>query len=251
MNDGAHADQVRALFDTKAPGWPGKYGPDGRLAGRLAQLAGAVLELTAAGGGVLDLGCGSGELAHRLAAAGYQVTGCDIAPQMLRQAAAADHRNAVRWVRLDPRWRTLPVESASLDAVVAASVFEYVPEPAVVLAECTRVLRPGGALVCTVPDLTHPVRWLEWPLWLAARTPLARLGQRAPGRAGPYVAYLRTSGQRRRVRWWHAAGRRAGLAPAVLPSAPPTASREPLRLLVFTRPASASGHSLPLNGGRR
>ena len=85
-----HVDQVRTLFDTKAAGWPEKYAADGRLAGRLAQLAGAAGELVAAGGELLDLGCGSGELARHLAAAGYRVTGCDIAPQMLRQAAAAD-----------------------------------------------------------------------------------------------------------------------------------------------------------------
>ncbi len=35
-----HADPVRALFDAKAAGWPGKYAAGGRLAGRLTQFAG-------------------------------------------------------------------------------------------------------------------------------------------------------------------------------------------------------------------
>jgi SAM-dependent methyltransferase len=168
-----HAARVRALFDAKAARWPAKYAADGRLAGRLVQLTRAVSELAVPGGELLDLGCASGELARHLAASGYQVTGCDIAPAMLREAAKADVRRAVRWVLLEPCWQALPFAEGSLDAVVSASVLEYVPDPGAVLAECARVLRPGGVLICTVPDVTHPVRWLEWPLRLMASTPLA------------------------------------------------------------------------------
>jgi 2-polyprenyl-3-methyl-5-hydroxy-6-metoxy-1,4-benzoquinol methylase len=100
---GDRADLVRTLFDTKAAGWPGKYTADGRLAGRLAQLAGAVLGLTAEGSELLDLGCGSGELARYLAAAGYRVSGCDIAPRMLRQAAVADTGRRAAWTRWSRR----------------------------------------------------------------------------------------------------------------------------------------------------
>jgi len=236
---GGHQDQVRALFDSKAADWPGKYAPAGRLAGRLAQLDAAVCARVGAGGEVLDLGCGSGDLARRLADGGYRVTGCDIAPRMLREAAAARGGHTVRWIRLDPGWRTLPFEAASLDAVVAASVLEYVPDPSAVLRECARVLRPGGTLLCTVPDMTHPVRWLEWLLVWAARTPLAPAAEGAWPRLRPYAAYLRVSRQRRRARWWHTAGRRAGLRPA--PARGRRAPRTPLRLLTFTRPGTFPG----------
>jgi SAM-dependent methyltransferase len=239
---GDHADRVRTLFDRKAPGWSAKYDPDGRLAGRLAQLVGAVGGHVNGGGELLDLGCGTGELARHLAAVGYRVTGCDIAPEMLRRARAADQAHAVRWIGLDPRWHLLPLTSASLDAVVAASMLEYVSDPGGVLRECARVLRPGGILLCTVPDMVHPVRWLEWPLGLAARTPLSRVAQRAWPRLGPYVTYLRIS-RRRRVRWWREAARCAGLQPEPIPAA-----RAPLRLLAFTRLGDSPGLRLDTRG---
>lgn len=166
------------------------------------------------------------------------MTGCDIAPEMLRQAEMADRAQVVRWIRLDPGWRTLPFASGSLDAVIAASVLEYVPEPQAVLHECARVLGPGGILLCTVPDLAHPVRWLEWPLGLVARTRLADRAQHAGPRLGSYLTYLKVSRQRRRVRWWQGAARHAGLAPAPLPGR--HAPRAPLRLLAFTRPGDAT-----------
>jgi len=260
-----HADRVRALFDAKAARWPAKYEPGGPLACRLSQLARAVGELAPPGGELLDLGCGSGELARHLAASGYRVTGCDIAPAMLREAALADARHAVRWVRLEPGWQALPCAEGSLDAVVSASVLEYVPDPCAVLAECARALRPGGVLVCTVPDMAHPVRWLEWPLRLLSlggATPRTPRGPRAAARwqkppsyrtaaLRQYVAYLRSSRQRRRVGWWYGAARRAGLE--LVPTAP--TRRAPLRLLVFVRPGGTrAGQPLagqPLTGGKR
>jgi len=237
---GDHADQVRTLFDLKAGGWPAKYAMDGRLTGRLALLASTVRDLTRAGGELLDLGCGSGELARRLAADGYAVTGCDIAPAMVHQATEADRERAVRWIRLEPRWEALPLPAGSLDTVVAASVLEYVRDPPAVLAECARVLRPGGVLLCTVPNVAHPVRWLEWPLRLAARSPAgtAALASGAAGRrAGEYLTYLRISCQRRRISWWHAAGRRAGLEPVPMRRQP----RQPLSLLILALPADRAG----------
>lgn len=236
---GGHQDQVRALFDSKAAGWPGKYAPAGRLAGRLARLDAAVRAQVGTGGDVLDLGCGSGDLARHLAAGGYRVTGCDIAPRMLHEAAAADGGHAVRWIRLDAGWHTLPFEPASLDAVVASSVLEYVHEPVAVLRECARVLRPGGTVLCTVPDMTHPVRWLEWPLAWTARTALAAVAEGAWPRLRPYAAYLRVSRQRGRARWWRTTAQRAGLQPARARGG--RAPRAPLRLLTFTRPGTFPG----------
>jgi SAM-dependent methyltransferase len=223
--------EVRALFERQAAGWPAKYAPGGPLAGRLDRLSTAVTTAVPPGGAVLDLGCGSGELARRLAATGRQVTGCDISPAMLA-AAASDAGGPVRWLVLEPGWRMLPFADGRFEAVVASSVLEYVPDAAAVLAECGRVLARGGALYATVPDLRHPVRWAEAAGRLAARA----LPGHGTGRAASYLADLRLSRQRHRAAWWRAAAARAGLDCADLDPAAPVG---PLRLLALTRPAGA------------
>jgi SAM-dependent methyltransferase len=241
-----NANPVVALFDGKAAAWPGKYGPDGALLDRLSQFATAVTARVPVGGAVLDLGCGTGELARRLAADGYQATGCDIAPLMLLQATAADPGGTVSWLPLEPGWQALPFEAQSLDGVTAASVLEYAPDPSAVLRECARVLRPDGTLICTVPDVTHVVRWLEWPLATAARVTGARAAAalaRVSPRLGGYVVYLRVSRQRRSARWWRAAARQAGFL--AVPGGRP-GRRAPLLMLTFVRAAAA-----PVRPGHR
>jgi SAM-dependent methyltransferase len=230
------AREVLDLFDAKAAGWAGKYAPGGPLVGRLSGLSRAVSLHTRAGDRVLDLGCGTGELARTLAADGLLVTGCDISPQMLLRAARDPGGPGVGrpgWVRLEPGWRSLPFASAAFHVVVASSVLEYMDEPTEVLRECTRVLRPGGCVLYTVPDLRHPVRWAEW----AARRLVGRPGTPSGARRSRwdgYVAYLRASRQRHRVRWWLAASELAGLNPAPCPA---VAGQSSLRLLALRRPA--------------
>jgi SAM-dependent methyltransferase len=237
------AERVRLLFDAKAAAWPAKYAPGGPLAGRLASLARAVRAGIPPGSRVLDLGCGTGELARSLARAGLKTAGCDISGPMLQGAAARDPGRTVGWVQLDPCWRQLPFAAAAFDAAVAASVLEYAADPLGVLRECARVLRPAGVVVCTVPDLRHPVRWLEWLAWAIGRTPARALGRRWP-RWDAYQAYLRASRQRHRARWWLAAARAAGLRPAGPACSPAARLRaggrcQALRLLAFRLPGES------------
>jgi ubiquinone/menaquinone biosynthesis C-methylase UbiE len=104
------------------------------------------------GEAVLDLGCGTGTLAALLAERGADVTAVDISPAMLDlaaerlRAAGLEEQVTLRErgvVELD----TFP--DASFDAIASTLVFSELSgdEIAYGLAECCRILRPGGRLL--------------------------------------------------------------------------------------------------------
>ncbi|HEY5832901.1 class I SAM-dependent methyltransferase [Streptomyces sp.] len=100
---------------------------------------------------LLDVGCGTGLVTERLVRPGLRVFGLDAAPGMLR---AASERMGPALVLGD--CRQLPFADASLDAVSAVWLLHLLPNAATVVAECARVLRPGGLFVTTVDkDTCH------------------------------------------------------------------------------------------------
>jgi SAM-dependent methyltransferase len=100
----------------------------------------------APGSKVLDVACGTGNLAIPAARAGAIVTGVDIAANLLVQArerAAADHL-AIQFDEGDAE--ALPYSEASFDIVVTMFGAMFAPRPTLVAAELARVLKPGGTL---------------------------------------------------------------------------------------------------------
>ncbi|MEM1078040.1 MAG: bifunctional 2-polyprenyl-6-hydroxyphenol methylase/3-demethylubiquinol 3-O-methyltransferase UbiG [Pseudomonadota bacterium] len=93
---------------------------------------------------VLDLGCAGGFMAEAIARKGARVTGIDPASKAI--AAAQAHADAGDLqIRYDTGvGEALPYEDASFDAVVCVDVLEHVEHLAQVIAEVSRVLRPGG-----------------------------------------------------------------------------------------------------------
>jgi ubiquinone/menaquinone biosynthesis C-methylase UbiE len=93
---------------------------------------------------VLDIGCGTGLLTQRVAALpGTRVVGCDFSPGMLTRAAI--RMPAGYWVQGDAGG--LPFGDGSFDAIVSTEAFHWFPDQAAALAECFRVLAPGGRLL--------------------------------------------------------------------------------------------------------
>ena len=92
-------------------------------------------------GSVIDVGCGTGIFAERLARelAPAAVAGCDLSQGMLAQAASRTRR--VGWVRGDSA--RLPLRTGAVDAVVCTQAFHFFDQPAA-WAEFRRVLAPGG-----------------------------------------------------------------------------------------------------------
>jgi demethylmenaquinone methyltransferase/2-methoxy-6-polyprenyl-1,4-benzoquinol methylase len=98
---------------------------------------------------VLDLACGTGDLAFALAARapGAQVTGVDPSARMLDAARARAARGGhARVAFAEGTLASIPAASASVDLLTAGYGFRNTPDCDAALAECARVLRPGGVL---------------------------------------------------------------------------------------------------------
>lgn len=91
---------------------------------------------------VLDLGCGAGFLANHLATHGHRVTGIDTTMENLTVARLYDATRRVAYHQADAC--ALPFPDASFDVVCAMDLLEHVEDPRALLAEASRVLRPGG-----------------------------------------------------------------------------------------------------------
>jgi SAM-dependent methyltransferase len=101
---------------------------------------------------VLDVGCGTGALAHELGGFG-QVVGVDLAPE----AIAWSRRRGLAVLCVGSADR-LPFRTGGFDAVAAVDIVEHTDDTHAV-AEIARVLRPGGAALLHVP--AFPILWGE------------------------------------------------------------------------------------------
>jgi len=105
---------------------------------------------------ILDLGCGAGIdsiLAARRTGPTGQVIALDFLPDMLeRTAAAAAEAGLANVKTLEGEIEAIPLPDATVDHIISNGVVNLAPRKARVLAECARVLRPGGRF--TVSDLT-------------------------------------------------------------------------------------------------
>ena len=95
---------------------------------------------------ILDLGCGSGEMLRNLAARGYTcLFGLDISPPL--------GSSAIRYLEGDMDACATGFENGSTDLILAVEVLEHVENMGVLLKEVARILKPGGWLLATTPNV--------------------------------------------------------------------------------------------------
>jgi ubiquinone/menaquinone biosynthesis C-methylase UbiE len=108
---------------------------------------------------VLDVGCATGSIAHHLSTLGSDVVGVD-----LSQTAVGRARERYPELRFEiADAAALPFPDGSFDKVVAADVTEHLDEATLrgMLAECRRVLVPGGTLSIHTPNPKHVIERLK------------------------------------------------------------------------------------------
>ena len=93
---------------------------------------------------LLDVACGSGNLAIPAARAGAIVTGVDIATNLLEQGRARAESNGLKIQFEEGDAESLPFDDAAFDVVVSMFGAMFAPRPELVAAELMRVCRPGG-----------------------------------------------------------------------------------------------------------
>src|SRR5262249_18443854 len=100
---------------------------------------------------ILELGCGNGQLGQLLARRGHEVTGVELASEVAEIA----RRRLARVEVMDLEDADWPFEPVSFDAVVAADVLEHLVDPWAVLRRATALLRPGGVVVASLPNVQN------------------------------------------------------------------------------------------------
>lgn len=140
-----HADEYRKMADVEDVMW--YY----RALHR--HVAAALRGVAGPGAAVLDAGCGTGGLLRRLAAAepGWRLQGLDFA-----EIAVRTTRERTGLPATLGSVTALPFGDGQFDAVVSCDVVCQVPDARAALAEFRRVVRPGGAVVLTMPAY----RWM-------------------------------------------------------------------------------------------
>jgi SAM-dependent methyltransferase len=133
-------------------------GPAGRR--RWARRVAFILERLPPQAHVLEVGCGTGLLTEALAASGRRLTAIDVSAPLLRQACAR-LRHRYDGVALSVQNASATaLRARSVDAVVGISVLHHL-ELEAALAEFRRLLRPGGVLLFSEPNMLNPIILLQ------------------------------------------------------------------------------------------
>jgi ubiquinone/menaquinone biosynthesis C-methylase UbiE len=112
---------------------------------RAADLIAAVLS-EKSGSRILDLGAGTGLLTVRLAKKGFQLVGIDLNSKALERARQNAGAEGVEIEFQEGDGASLTWETESFDAVTSLNLLHETDDPAAVLKEAHRILKPGGLL---------------------------------------------------------------------------------------------------------
>lgn len=167
MNISRHQD----WFDNTSSEWEDQYADQG-LRGRQVRKRMALAyeylceERLPRGSRILDLGCGPGIIAEKISSGDYRVSCIDFSSELLfraRERLKGSGCKPPNFIQADAH--ALPFKNGAFDAIICVGVASWVADPAKLLHETARVLRPGGMLFITainklsVENLFDPLFW--------------------------------------------------------------------------------------------
>jgi SAM-dependent methyltransferase len=174
--------ETQEAFDSVAADYDGPRGNNALIQDMRSEMWHWLDATFASPSRLIDLGCGTGLDAIRMAQLGHHVTATDWSPQMVQRTSdRAVHEH------LADRVRALAVGAHELHRLEGAGMFDgaysdlgplnCVPDLADVSRECSRLLKPGGALVFTVIGRICPwelAHYLRRGRWTRAKLRFAR-----------------------------------------------------------------------------
>jgi len=110
--------------------------------------------LTAERGKVLDIPAGEGALALRLINLGFEVYCCDLYTEFFKLP-----ETEIKPGNLDEK---LPYDNNSFDYVVCVEGLEHIENPSNAFREFARILKTGGTLIVSVPNIMNIEERLKW-----------------------------------------------------------------------------------------
>lgn len=105
-------------------------------------------------GTLLDVPAGEGALAARLIEAGFDVRCCDLYPEIFRLDGVDIQQGDLN--------KQLPFPDRSFDFITCLEGLEHIENPQQAIREFARMLRPGGTVVISVPNILNIEERLKW-----------------------------------------------------------------------------------------
>jgi ubiquinone/menaquinone biosynthesis C-methylase UbiE len=182
MDRDAHNRKIADHFSGKTKHWRKIYDPSGRNAGyyyvheTVTKRKDAVVNFVekCAGGKnlrILDAGCGIGTITNELARLNHVVYGVDPSAEMIEVAkkTLSEFAMAANNLRIGSV-ENLDFTDRSFDLCLCIGVLQYLQDDELALRELTRVTKPNGDVILTIPNIARIINFID-PYYYLRRAP--------------------------------------------------------------------------------